>query len=40
MTLINVLLFKMVEMHSGDLEGKQARLDSLYKQFDVFKFQQ
>jgi DNA-binding MurR/RpiR family transcriptional regulator len=40
MTLINVLLSKMVEMHSGDLEGKQARLDSLYKQFDVFKFQQ
>ena len=40
MTLINVLLFKMVKMHRSDLEVKQARLDSLYTQFDVFKFQQ
>ena len=40
MTLINALLFKMVKMHRRDLEEKQARLDSLYRQFDVFKFQQ
>lgn len=40
MTLINALLFKMVKMHRSDLEEKQARLDSLYRQFDVFKFQQ
>jgi DNA-binding MurR/RpiR family transcriptional regulator len=38
MTLINILLFKMVEMHGRDLEEKQARLDSLYKEFDIFKF--
>lgn len=38
MTLINILLFKMVEMHGSDLEEKQARLDSLYKEFDIFKF--
>jgi DNA-binding MurR/RpiR family transcriptional regulator len=38
MTLINTLLFIMVEMHGRDLEEKQARLDSLYKQFDIFKF--
>lgn len=38
MTLINILLFKMVEMHGRDLEEKQARLDALYKEFDIFKF--
>jgi DNA-binding MurR/RpiR family transcriptional regulator len=38
MTLINILLFKMVEMHGRDLEEKQARLDSLYKEFNIFKF--
>ncbi len=40
MTLINILLFEMVERHGKDLEEKQARLDSLFEQFGIFKFQQ
>ena len=40
MTLINILQCIMVETHGSELEEKHARLESLYKQFDVFKFQQ
>jgi DNA-binding MurR/RpiR family transcriptional regulator len=40
MTLINILLFEMVKRHGKDLEEKQARLDSLFEQFGIFKFQQ
>ena len=40
MTLINILLVKMVERHGTELEEKHARLDSLFKHFGIFKFQE
>jgi DNA-binding MurR/RpiR family transcriptional regulator len=40
MTLINALMSQMVEIHGSELKEKHARLESLYKKLDVFKFQQ
>jgi len=39
MTLINTLMVRMVDTHGRELKEKSARLESLYKQLDVFKFQ-
>lgn len=39
MTLINALMAVMIERHGKKLESKYERLESLYKQFDVFIFQ-
>ncbi len=39
MTLINTLMAQMVKTHGSQLKNKQARLEALYKELDVFKFQ-
>lgn len=39
MTLINALMFRMVETYGSDLKEKHTQVEALYRELDFFKFQ-